>query len=291
MPLAWGGGARDMDLFLGRVMVERVSVDGGSSAKARTIAQWTDIPCGSTASSAEPGTHEFYASVRRHRYEDAPWMLTALGFRSHAGQRVLEVGVGMGTDHAEWHDGGAEAYGVDLTPRHLQLAQGHLRARGHVPRLARADAERLPFADGTFDVVYSFGVIHHTPGTQECVDEMWRVLRPGGRAIVMVYHRHSENYWLNFIMRRGILHGELLRSSPMDIMSRWAESPDSDARPLVKVYSRREARHLFRRFTTVATSVHQLTVRARRALRPFGRTVSRVVERTAGWNLVVDAVK
>lgn len=276
---------------------QRESVHAGphgtvmKSAKARAIDQWTAIPCGSTATAAEPGTIEFFAEVRRHRYADAPWMLESLGFRDHAGARVLEVGVGLGTDHCEWLDGGARAVGIDLTPRHIELAAAHVRATGHEPILARSDAENLPFKDAAFDLVYSFGVLHHTPGTERAIDEVWRVLRPGGRGIVMLYHRDSENYWLNMMLRHGLLRGELLQASPSEILSRWAESSDSSARPLVKVYSRSQARELFRQFSAVDVSVYQLTAAARRALRLLGRRIGRWVENRVGWNLIIDAVK
>ena len=262
-----------------------------ASAKQRAMEQWSTTPCGSDVATTELGTQAFFDEARTFRYADAPWMRRVLGFDRHAGAKVLEVGVGMGSDYCEWLRGGANAIGIDLTPRHIALARANAESLGYQPTIARADAEDLPFGDGEFDVVYSFGVLHHTPNTARAIDEVWRVLRPGGIARVMVYYRHSENYWLNMVARHGLLRGELLRNSVAEILSRWAETPDSSARPLVKVYSKREARTLFARFTDVDCSVYQLTERARRALAPFGERTVHWFERRVGWNLVIEARK
>ncbi len=116
-----------------------------------------------------------------------------------------------------------------------------------------SDGERLPFRSETFDVVYSNGVLHHTPDTAGAIREVHRVLRPGGIAKVMLYHRNSLNYWVEIILRRGLLGGEFLRGrSAEEIMSRVIEFSDHDARPLVKVYSRGQTRALFSMFREVA---------------------------------------
>src|SRR6185436_4970522 len=92
------------------------------------------------------------------------------------------------------------------------------------------------------------------------IREVHRVLRPGGTAKIMLYHRNSLNYWVEIVLRRGVLGLEFLRGrSAEDIMSRVIEFSDHDARPLVKVYSRREARKLFRLFKHVRLDVEQLT--------------------------------
>src|SRR6185369_4534836 len=123
-----------------------------------------------------------------------------------------------------------------------------------------ADGEHLPFASESFDVVYSNGVLHHTPDTTGAIREVHRVLRPGGTAKVMLYHRNSLNYWFEIILRRGLLGGEFLRGrSAEEIMSRVIEISNHDARPLVKVYSRRQAKALFGEFREINVDVEQLT--------------------------------
>ena len=121
-------------------------------------------------------------------------------------------------------------------------------------------------------MVYSNGVLHHTPDTAGAISELYRVLRKGGVAKVMLYHRNSLNYWVEVILRRGLLHGDLFRGqSPEQIMSRCVEYSEHDAEPLVKVYSRREARALFKLFSEVEVEVEQnpLAIPDRRM--PFAR--------------------
>jgi ubiquinone/menaquinone biosynthesis C-methylase UbiE len=118
--------------------------------------------------------------------------------------QVLEVGCGLGTDAVEFARSGADYTGIDLTQPAVQLTKQKLEAYSVPGTTKQADAEDLPFDDESFDVVYSWGVIHHTPNTDKCVKEMYRVLRPGGRMILMLYHK---NGWLYY---RICLHWALL---------------------------------------------------------------------------------
>jgi SAM-dependent methyltransferase len=156
-----------------------------------------------------------------------------------------------------------------------------------------SDGERLPFRSETFDVVYSNGVLHHTPDTAGAIREVHRVLRPGGIAKIMLYHRNSLNYWFEIILRRGLLAGEFLRGrSAEEIMSRVIEFGDHDARPLVKVYSRAQTRTLFSMFREVVIDVEQLTRAELRFLSPLvSETLFERLRRRIGWNVIVTATK
>ena len=182
--------------------------------------------------------------------------------------------------------------GTDLTPRSIEISRRRFQVYNLEGEFAIGDAEDLAFPDSSFDLVYSFGVIHHTPDTERAISEFHRVLRPGGRAIVMVYNRLSLNYWGAIIVRRGLIGGELLRSSPADIMSRHVEYSETGGRPLVKAYSRVEVRRMFRQFGSCQIQVRQLT---REEFGPFGRLLPEPVLRWLGhhfgWNLIVNAVK
>ncbi len=156
-----------------------------------------------------------------------------------------------------------------------------------------SDGEHLPFRNESFDVVYSNGVLHHTPDTAGAIREVHRVLRPGGTAKVMLYHRNSWNYWVDIVLRRGVLHADFLRGrSVAEIMSRVVEYSSHDARPLVKVYSRKEARELFSLFKSVTVEVEQLTRPELRFLSPVvsESTLDRL-RKWIGWNVIVTAVK
>jgi 2-polyprenyl-3-methyl-5-hydroxy-6-metoxy-1,4-benzoquinol methylase len=269
--------------------------DLAADEKQRAREQWGEDPCGAVyGREHEFGTREFFDAVERHRYtEYAPWMPEVMGFKDFAGARLLEVGCGMGTDLLQFARGGAPVTGVDLTPRSIEISQQHFAVYGVHGEFAISDGEHLPFADESFDVVYSNGVLHHTPDTAGAVREVHRVLRPGGQARVMLYHRGSLGYWGQVIVRHGIFGGDLLRgNSPADIMSKHVEFNEGGGNPLVKVYSRREASDLFSMFSEVKTQVEQLT---RSEFYFLGRIIPdgvfRRLRKSIGWNVIVSARK
>ena len=142
----------------------------------------------------------------RLRYELEPEILTFADFESAAGKRVLEIGVGMGADFVRWVRAGAVGTGVDLTERAVELTRRRLDDEGLTAELRVADAESLPFPDEHFDLVYSWGVLHHTPRPAEALREAQRVLAPNGELKLMLYHRHSwvaGAAWVRFCLLRG----------------------------------------------------------------------------------------
>ncbi|HKR01172.1 MAG TPA: class I SAM-dependent methyltransferase [Pyrinomonadaceae bacterium] len=257
--------------------------------------QWSQDPCGARyGAKYEFATREFFDEVERHRYQEyAPWMPAVMGFDQFKGKRLLEVGCGMGTDLLQFARGGALCTGVDLTPRSVEVSSLHFGLYGLRADFVLADGERLPFADGSFDVVYSNGVLHHTPDTVRAVRELQRVLSPGGIAKVMLYHRDSLYYWTEIVLHRGVLRGHFLRGhSPEEIMSRYVEYSEHEARPLVKVYSRRQARKLFEPFGEVKVEVEQMIPEELRFLRPLvSEKMFLRLRRSAGWNVIITARK
>ena len=263
--------------------------------KRRAREQWGQDPCGAErAREHEFGTREFFDAVERHRYtEYAPWMPRVMGFNDFPGARLLEVGCGMGSDLLQFARGGARCTGVDLTPRSVETTRRRFEIYGERGDFLLSDGERLPFRDESFDVVYSNGVLHHTPDTAGAVREVHRVLRPGGTAKVMLYHKNSLAYWVEIILRYGLVGGELLRGrTPAEIMSRHVEYSEHDARPLVKVYTQKQSRQLFEMFSEVKTEVEQMT---RAELRFLSSMVSdnlfQRLSRSVGWNVIITAKK
>ena len=263
--------------------------------KQRAREQWSQDPAGAIyGREHEFGTREFFDAVERHRYtEYAPWMPEVMGFKEFGDARLLEVGCGMGTDLLQFARGGAKVTGIDLTPRSIEISRRHFEVYGQRGDFAISDCEKLPFKSESFDVVYSHGVLHHTPDTAGAVRELHRVLRRGGQARVMLYHRGSAAYWLQIILRHGLLRGELLRGrSPEQIMSRYVEVNEGGGCPLVKVYSRTQARKLFSMFRDVSVEVEQLT---RAELSILGRLIPegmfRFLRQTIGGNVIISARK
>lgn len=265
-------------------------IETGDAYKGQVQNQWNNNPVGSdTTRSSQPHTLEWFQEVERYRYGTyAPWMPEVMEFAKHRGEQVLEVGGGMGTDLAQFARNGAIVTDVDLSGGHLQLAQENFRLRGLTGRFVHHDAETLPFDEDTFDVVYSNGVLHHTPNTKRAVAEILRVLKPGGRAIVMMYAENSLQYWRNLVWYYGLRGGDLASRSMADIMSRTVERTGNEARPLVKVYTKPRLRALFGDFADAEIVQRQISPEL--VPRPF-RVLLPVVERLAGWNLIIKARK
>jgi len=137
------------------------------------------------------------------------------------------VGVGAGTDHLQWARAGCDCHGVDLTDAAIETTRRHLALHGLSSKLQRMDAERLPFADSHFDLVYSWGVIHHSAEPQRIVAEIHRVLKPGGVFIGMIYGRRSPAVF-KLWARHGLLRGRPWRSFS-DIVWHHVESVGTKA--------------------------------------------------------------
>jgi len=265
--------------------------------KAAAVEQWTADPCGERVAEGEPGSRSYFESLLRGRSEYAPWMPDALGYDETRALRVLDVGCGQGIDVYRYALAGAEATGIDLTPRHVELARAHLSAMGFEAEILEGDAESLPFADASFDRVSSNGVLHHTPDMLAALNEIRRVLTPGGEARVIVYNRNSFHYWLTQVLYEGVLRAGLLRERSMaGILSRGVEYTSIGARPLVRVYSPRQLRQLvaqagfvdvrtqirhFQPGDTPITYVLQRWVRALKDPRVLDR-----IGRVGGWYVV-----
>jgi SAM-dependent methyltransferase len=171
-------------------------------SKNEVIEFWDSEPCGTRYLGEKS---EFDAQARA-RYQLEPHIPAFAGFSSARGLRVLEIGVGIGADYEQWLKAGAIATGVDLSQASLEHARRRCARAGVVPDLHLADAEELPFASNSFDVVYSYGVMHHSPNPAKCLKEALRVLKPGGEARIMLYHHASLTgimLWLRYAIWRG----------------------------------------------------------------------------------------
>ncbi|HEX7151005.1 MAG TPA: class I SAM-dependent methyltransferase [Thermoanaerobaculia bacterium] len=211
--------------------------------KASVREYWNAEPCG-TRDVAAPERRAYFDRIERERYEMQPYIHPFARFAERArGVRMLEVGVGAGTDFINWVRNGAKACGVDLSDQSLQLTRERVLSEGLHADLHVADAEQLPFQDESFDLVYSFGVLHHSPDTPRAINEVHRVLKPGGRALIMVYHPYG---WVGLLL--WLFHGVAkLRPwrSPRWAMFHHLESPGT------KAYTEREVRKLFARYSDV----------------------------------------
>jgi len=187
-----------------------------------------------------------YLAQARRRYDLEPYIEQFADFVAARGKRVLEIGVGLGADHQKFAEAGAELSGIDLTPRAIEHTRRRFSSLGLKSNLSVGDAENIEFDDSTFDIVYSWGVLHCSPDTPKAISEVWRVLRPGGTAKIMIYHTWSlVGYMLWF-------RYALMRFRPWmslaDVYSRYLESPGT------KAYTVPEARKMFSAFKSADIS-------------------------------------
>jgi glycosyltransferase involved in cell wall biosynthesis/ubiquinone/menaquinone biosynthesis C-methylase UbiE len=272
-------------------MPRRVAATG-DAYKDQVQRQWDHDPAGSHyVTFAASHTKEWFLEAERYRYETyAPWMRQTMEFDRHKGAKLLEIGGGMGTDLAQFAAHGAHVTDADLSAGHLRLARENFMVRGLSGEFLQQDAESLMFEANLFDVVYSNGVLHHTPNTRLVVREIFRVLKPGGRVIAMVYAEDSLQYWRNLMWNIGLREGQLRKYSMAEIMSRAVERSDNAAaHPLVKTYTRAGLRQLFEGFVDVEILQRQLEAAA--VPRVLARVPRRYLERIMGWNLVIKARK
>jgi SAM-dependent methyltransferase len=281
---------------------------------------WHETQPGLRFATEQPGTVEFFAEVERQRYELEPHIPELAAFESWSDRDVLEVGCGIATDGARFAAAGARYVGVDLSDTALELAGRRFELLELPGSFVRATATELPFDAASFDLVYSHGVLHHVDRTAAAIAEIGRVLRPGGTALVMLYHRRSLNYWLNIMLIRRLLalvlvipgaaaaiarltgedreildgHRRLLADHGLRYLTDrqlfLSNNTDGPGNPLSKVYSRAEAAALFVGYADVRCEVRNLNLRLFPGGRRLARTaLARRAERHLGWHLYIRA--
>ncbi|MEI6837165.1 MAG: class I SAM-dependent methyltransferase [Alcaligenaceae bacterium] len=207
---------------------------------------WNDAACGEKLLLLSFDVAGF-KSQAAERYRLEPYILPFADFGRTKGRKVLEIGLGLGADHECFARAGADLHGIDLTPRAVEITRRRLEMQGLKSDVRVGDAEALPYTDGIFDLVYSWGVIHHSPSTPQAAREILRVLKPGGNFRVMVYHTWSLvglMLWLRYGLGRGKPW-----ISMAEIYSTYLESPGT------KAYTCHEASQLFVEASAVKTRV------------------------------------
>jgi SAM-dependent methyltransferase len=208
---------------------------------------WEDAACGERLYLAG-GDRDAYARQASIRYALEPMIPEFAGFNGHKREKVLEIGVGLGADHQRWAEGGAVLWGIDLTERAIRRSKERFRLFGLDSTLLVGSAEHLPFPNDFFDVVYSWGVVMVTPNPATAVAEILRVLKPGGTALLMVYHYYSlVGYilWTRYALMRLRPWTRL-----SDVYQMYLESPGT------KAYTVAEVKALLSRFSNIETRVH-----------------------------------
>lgn len=282
---------------------------------------WAEHPVGADYVEAVD-IRSFLESYDRRRDATEPHIRGELERLAVRGRRVLEIGTGQGTESQRLIEAGARYVGLDFTTAAVRTLAMRSRIFGLDPHGAVvAAAESIPFADASFDLVFSHGVIHHSPRIARIVTEMHRVLVPGGRAVIMLYHRSSANYQLSIRLLRRFGIGLLFIPGGVRLVSALMGEPparlvahrdnirreglgylkldrfihratDGPHNVYSSVWSRTEARRLFAAFDTIEFRIHHLNERHFPGLaRLLPHSVRRRLERRFGWHLWVFATK
>lgn len=209
-----------------------------STLKSQVKSHWEDETCGTRYAQTDD-RRAYFEQISRARYDLQPYIPPFADFESGAGKQVLEIGVGAGADFQNWCRQAAHVTGIDLTQQAIKLTTERLDLSGTPPErytLQVDDVERLSFDDNRFDIVYSWGVLHHTPDTPRAFREVFRVLKPGGQLRAMIYHVPS---WVGLMLylNYGLARGRPFRSMKQIEFERL-ESPGT------KAYSVPEGREL-----------------------------------------------
>jgi ubiquinone/menaquinone biosynthesis C-methylase UbiE len=212
---------------------------------------------------------------------------------------VLEIGCGIGVDAIQFARGGNDMYVVDLSPNSVRLTLGRFGLEKRSAHAAVVDAENLPFAPETFDVVYSYGVLQHTPDTEGTIDHVYRVLKPGGKAMIMLYAKYSALALLQTFMHHGLRKGRFFKLwSFQRVLDEWTELGSKTgelANPLSRAFTIAECKKMFHRFSTVQAEKHFLRpshfAEARHLLPLMPSSLRAKLPRLLGWNIVIKATK
>jgi ubiquinone/menaquinone biosynthesis C-methylase UbiE len=227
------------------------------------------------------GSAEFFQELDDYRFEKLNYLLALVDFSEYSGKQLLEVGCGLGTDLVHFAQGSADVTGVDLSDVSIDLARQNFAHNQLSAKLQVMNGEALAYNDNSFDVVYCHGVLGYTANPKKMVYEIYRVLKPGGKAIIMVYNKHS---WLNALSK---------------LMKVRLEHEDA---PVLEKYSIAEFRKLLNPFTQIQIIPERFPVRTRLHHGMKGRlfndifvgiynTLPRTLTRPTGWHLMAFALK
>jgi ubiquinone/menaquinone biosynthesis C-methylase UbiE len=273
------------------------------NATAKSIADvrkyWDDRPCNIKHSPKPMGSREYFDEVEARKYFVEPHIPAFAEFERWKGKRVLEVGCGIGTDSINFARAGAELTAVDLSGESLRIAKQRASVMGVDDRIefVQANAEELTSAvsGAQFDLIYSFGVIHHTPRPERALAEMRALAAPGGTLKIMVYHRHS---WKVLWILAGEGRGRFWQAD--ELIAKYSEAQTGC--PVTYSYSRSEGRQLiesggFRVEQLAVDHVFPYRVRDyveyRYIKEPYFRwmpdALFRAFARQFGWHLLITA--
>ncbi len=227
-----------------------------------------------------------YDAMRRQNEPDS-FVEKILSPSRSKGLRVLDIGCGNGYILSKFASAGAKAFGVDLTGAALDLTRKRMSIHHLGAGLFQADSAHLPFPAEAFDLVYSLGVLHHSPRTEESFQEIRRILRPGGRALIMLYHKNSVLYRLRIPAMKYL--NPRFRGWPIQEVCNHLDGPGN---PLGKFYSRAEVERMMEGFRGLRFRPHFFShLHFPGTPDIFPPSLCRWIGKRFGWFLYVSGIK
>ncbi|MBS3137687.1 class I SAM-dependent methyltransferase [Candidatus Woesearchaeota archaeon] len=257
--------------------IRKITTETKQNTKDDVKAFWNRNVCLTKFIKGEKkGTKEYFQEGEKIRYKYHYYLQHLFDkiAQEYPNGKLLEIGCGIGTDLREFARRGMQVTGVDLTENAINYTKQHLEAFNLKGKLIVSDAEKLPFKDNTFDVVYSFGVLHHTPNTQKAINEVHRVLKSSGKAVIMLYHKISLNYAAHRIL-----------DVPFD-------GSRKDRCPVERAYTKEDIRTMFERYNSVDIKIDYLFGtgwKFANAIMP--KFLHRALGKKIGWHIVIEGKK
>jgi 2-polyprenyl-3-methyl-5-hydroxy-6-metoxy-1,4-benzoquinol methylase len=201
---------------------------------------WNNRPCNIRHSNLPPGSREYFDEVERRKYFVEPHIPAFAEFEKYKGKKVLEIACGIGTDTINFARAGANVTAVDYSQVSLDLAMKRAKVYGLDIKFYCGNAEELSKVVPVekYDLVYSFGVIHHTPNPKKVLAEIKKYATPASEIKVMVYHKHSwKVFWI--LMKYG--RGAFWKAD--ELIARYAEAQIGC--PIAYSYTKKNVKELF----------------------------------------------
>ena len=259
---------------------------------------WNSAPVGRVVVKPPQDTvYDFFRSFDAAREVEEPYHISNYvhDYEGSRQKRVLDYGCGNGYVLGHYARNGAETYGVDITPQAIELSRLRFRLLGVDGEFVLNDGNSIPFDDEFFDIACSMGVLHHIPDPAPVVAELYRVLKPGGRLVIMLYNRNSFRYWVTFRYRR-----RFDRRYRGHTLQEVVNMNDGDDNPYAVAYTKDDVRELLSSFTGHEFLIQKLHPDELGLYRPkLGRAIEKLLPgriplalgRRFGWNLYCTAHK
>lgn len=258
---------------------------------------WDKRPCNIRHSPAQIGTRQYFDEVEARKYFVEPHIPQFAEFDKWKGKRVLEIGCGIGTDTINFARAGAKVTALDLSDKSLELAKKRAEVYGLSESITfyQANAEELSSVVPVepYDLVYSFGVIHHTPHPERVIEQIRHFVKPGSIIKIMIYHRYSwKALWILFVYGKGAFW------KLNELIAKYSEAQTGS--PVTYAYSKKSIRKLLRGFEITDIFIDhifpykiknyvQYKYKKVRYFRYLPKPVFRRLEKHFGWHLCVTA--